>query len=95
MRLPPVAVHVRVAVPDEIDDNHPFASGASAAAAQFFEKLPTDNGVEPVRFPAKEEPTVAKTDNAKVAHALAGGMIRQDRTAGLERIHMRQAEPYC
>ena len=83
--LPPVAVQSGVVISGVVGNHHHLSSRASAGGTKLFQELPAGQGVELTRLTPEDESAIAQTDRSIVAHALAGGLVKQHGVPGFGR----------
>ena len=83
--LPPNPVQTGMMVFRVVGNDHDPALAAGADGLQVLEKLPAGEGVELIRFTSIEKLAVAQADGSVIAHALAGGRVKQHRVFGFGR----------
>jgi len=80
--LPPFPVQSGVVVFRIVGNHYHVSNRARARGPKAFQELPAGHGVELARLASVEEFTVTQANRPEVAHALAGGMMKQDRVLG-------------
>ena len=83
--LPPVPVQSGVVIAGVVGNHHHPSRRASAQGAKLLQELPAGQGFELARLPPEEEAAVAQADGSIIAHALAGGRVKQQGVPGFGR----------
>ena len=83
--LPPIPVQTGMMVFRVVGNNHDAAPASGTGGLQVPEELPAGEGVELIRFTSIEKLAVAQADGSVIAHALAGGRVKQHRVPGFGR----------
>jgi hypothetical protein len=68
-----------------IDNDHSASSASRTGLPKMFKKRMESQGVKLLLFSLENQFSITQTDSAKIAHALAGGMVQQYRVLVLWR----------
>ena len=83
--LSPIPVQSGVVIAGVVGNHYHLSIRVSAAGTQLLQEPPAGQGVELARLTPEEESAVAQADRSIVAHALAGGLVKQHGVLGLGR----------
>ena len=83
--FPPCPVKSGVVVFRIVGNHHHPSSGAGAGRPKVFPELPAGDGVELVHLSPEKESAVTQADSPEVAHALPGGVMKQNGILDLRR----------
>jgi hypothetical protein len=83
--LSPIRVESGVVIFRVVGNHHHPPSRVSADGAQVFQELPAGRSIELARLAPEQELAVAQADGPEVAHALASGVMEQNRILDFRR----------
>ena len=79
LRFPPIAVKFAMVIPGIVRDHHNPIPSPGADPFQLLEEVPARLCVEAIHFATVHEAAIAQANGAKVAHALAPGVVSEHR----------------
>jgi hypothetical protein len=78
MLVPPGLVDSGMMIGSIVGNDHHVATGNTTGSAQLSQELETSLPVKPLGFPPKHKAAIAQTYCPEVAHALAGGGVKEN-----------------